>query len=739
MKTLSIIVPIFNEEENILELITRIHTSCISNDITYEVILIDDYSTDTSKQVIKLLAKKYPVIYKKKQQKRGKAYSLLEGFSYASYDLICIIDGDLQYPPEAIPQMLDVLEESQAGVVVAQRLYQKGVMKRKILSTLQVLIFNRWLHQITVDVQSGLKVFRKEIIERIELHPTPWTFDLEFLLKAKNSGYKIQSVPISFVKRQKGSSKVSLIKTAWEIALHAVLLKFSTNAVVPFHPKVAFQKGKGFHYKGKPYIHHSSLPVSTTAFFRLTRLQKLYVFLLICSIILGLEFNWHATIVTILGALTFFYFSDLVLQLILITKNFQQEPELTVAMKDVKKRKVWPLYTIFCPLYKEASVVPQFTSAIQQLDYPKDKLQVILLLEEDDQETIEQVKKIDLPSYFELLVVPHSYPKTKPKALNFGLSYAKGEYVVVYDAEDIPDPMQLKKVITAFETNLPYIVCIQAKLNFYNPNQNLLTKIFTAEYSLWFDLVLTGLQAINAPIPLGGTSNHFRTQELIRLQGWDSFNVTEDCDLGIRLAREGYSTAIVDSTTLEEANSNIKNWFTQRGRWIKGYIQTYFVHTRNPKEFLARVHIRNFILFQLVVGGKILSLFINPFMWLITFMYFAFRAKVGLFIESFFPPEIFYIGILSLVIGNFLYMYYYMIATVKRKHYELTKYALLVPLYWLCMSISAWQAVYKMIVSPHYWAKTTHGFHLKQKNTPKPSEKISGRLSALIAKIHPAV
>src|SRR6185295_4474799 len=161
-----------------------------------------------------------------------------------------------------------------------------------------------------------------------------------------------------------------------------------------------------------------------------------------------------------------------------------------------------PDYTIFCPLYRERAVLPQFIKAISDLEYPKDKLQVILLLEEDDRQTAAAAEKLSLPPYFETAIVPHSFPKTKPKAMNYGLSLARGEIITIYDAEDVPDPLQLKKAVLAFSRLGPEVICLQSKLNFYNPRQNFLTKIFTAEYSLWFDLVLPGLQCFNAPIPL---------------------------------------------------------------------------------------------------------------------------------------------------------------------------------------------------------------------------------------------
>ena len=318
-----------------------------------------------------------------------------------------------------------------------------------------------------------------------------------------------------------------------------------------------------------------------------------------------------------------------------------------------------------------------------------------------------------LPPHFEIMVVPDSLPKTKPKACNYGLRRARGEYVVIFDAEDIPEPLQLKKAVLAFEQAPPEIGCIQAKLNFYNPRQNLITRIFTAEYSLWFDLILVGLQSINAPIPLGGTSNHFRTGILRNLHGWDAFNVTEDADLGMRLVKRGYRTAILDSVTYEEANSQPVNWFWQRTRWIKGYIQTYIVHTRDRHAFRATNRTHG-IIFQSVIGGKVISLFVNPLMWLLTILYFAMHEAFGPAITALYPTPVLYLAVTSLILGNFLYLYYYMVGCAKRGEYDLIKYAVLVPLYWLGMSIAAYRALYEVIVMPHHWSKTKHGLHLKQ-------------------------
>jgi glycosyltransferase involved in cell wall biosynthesis/cellulose synthase/poly-beta-1,6-N-acetylglucosamine synthase-like glycosyltransferase/O-antigen/teichoic acid export membrane protein len=418
------------------------------------------------------------------------------------------------------------------------------------------------------------------------------------------------------------------------------------------------------------------------------------------------------------GVLSTIYFVDVLFNLFLVGKSIHTPPELSFTEDQIKalKDKDLPVYTILVPLYKEANVLEGFVESMSKMDYPKSKLDVILLLEADDTETQQKAKSLKLPKYIRSLVVPLSSPKTKPKACNYGLSFAKGEYAVIYDAEDQPDPAQLKKAILGFRASPPEVGCLQAKLNYHNKDQNLLTRFFTAEYSLWFDVVLPGLQSINTAIPLGGTSNHFRVQDLITFQGWDAFNVTEDADLGSRLFKAGFRTAIIDSVTLEEANSRVGNWVRQRSRWIKGYMQTFLVHNRDFKEFFKTQGIHA-IIFQLTVGGKIAFMLINPLLWIATISYFVFYSIVGPTIESFYPPIVFYMAAFSLVFGNFLFIYYYMIGVAKHGHWSLVKFIFLVPLYWLMISRAALKALYQLFFNPHYWEKTVHGLHL---NIKKP-------------------
>jgi cellulose synthase/poly-beta-1,6-N-acetylglucosamine synthase-like glycosyltransferase len=710
LKGISVVVPTLNEVDNVHGLVKRIASAL--SDRAYEIIFVDDHSSDGTIERVRELSKEYPIVAHTKTGRKGKAFSLVEGFALARYELIAMIDADLQYPPEAIPAMSRMIEHKHADVVVANRKHLNSSRLRRTLSNGFRAIFGKALWGLDVDVQSGLKVFKRELIECLTLHPTaPWTFDLEFLISARNGGYELGSHTIDFVDRTAGRTKVRWMSAAIQIGLSSINLRMSPPNLVPFHDVLRQNEGHGFHFRSQKYVTHTPLAAKDMAVQRTSPTQRMILYIAGVVLLLAFMSNWHRALVGLVVVMTVFYFCDLLFNLYLIIRSFYQESEFQVSTEDMRAVRDWPRYTIFCPLYREVAVVPQFVRAMSNMDYPHDKLEVQLLLEEDDHETIDEIRNMVLPQYFKVIIVPDGLPKTKPKACNYGLLQATGEYAVIYDAEDVPDVKQLKKSVVAFQQLGTEVGCIQAKLNYYNTEQNLLTRLFTLEYSLWFSLVLTGLNSIKAPIPLGGTSNHFRVSDLHRLEGWDPFNVTEDADLGLRLAKRGMRTAILDSFTLEEANSQLRNWMKQRSRWIKGYMQTYLVHMRSPME-LTRHKKSHLPIVQLVVGGKILSLLINPILWILTTLYILLPVTND-FIRSLYPMPVLYIGTTCLVLGNFMYMYYYALGVTKQHHPELVVYAFLVPIYWVMMSIAAFYALRDLIVRPHHWHKTKHGLHLR--------------------------
>jgi cellulose synthase/poly-beta-1,6-N-acetylglucosamine synthase-like glycosyltransferase len=435
--------------------------------------------------------------------------------------------------------------------------------------------------------------------------------------------------------------------------------------------------------------------------------QRVVFLALLLLIIVALAFAPVTTIIVLIGFASVFYTATSLYKFVLTYNalGHSYEIEVTDEELDALDERDLPPYTILVPLYREANVLPRLVRGMEGLDYPKTKLDIRLLCEEDDEETVQTIRDMDLPPHYKLVIVPDAQPKTKPKACNYGLLQADGRYVVIFDAEDRPEPDQLKKIVVAFSKADPRVTCIQAKLNYFNSDQNLLTRWFTTEYSMHFDLLLPGLDAQDVPIPLGGTSNHFMTDRLIDLAAWDPFNVTEDADLGVRLHKAGFKTAMIDSTTLEEANSDLNNWIRQRSRWIKGYIQTWLVHMRHPWRLLDQIGLKSWISFQLVIGGTFIFL-LNPIFWALTTAFFFTEAG---FIQQLFPSFVFYASAFQLFIGNFVFMYLNVAGSVQRGYFDLAKYALLSPLYWGLMSIAAWKGFLQLFYRPFYWEKTVHG------------------------------
>lgn len=364
-----------------------------------------------------------------------------------------------------------------------------------------------------------------------------------------------------------------------------------------------------------------------------------------------------------------------------------------------------PSYTLLVPLYREAGVLPRLLGALRALEYPKDRIEAFLLLEEDDLETRRAVEDMELPPWAHALVVPEGTPKGKPRALNYGLSYASGELLVIFDAEDVPDPWQLREAAGAFATAGAEVACVQCSLAFYNGRQNALTHLFTVEYATWFELVLPALSASGVPLPLGGTSNHFRTEVLRALGGWDAFNVTEDADLGMRFARAGYRTVTADSDTLEEANSRLWNWVRQRTRWNKGHMVTYVVHMRHPVQLLREIGWHGFLSWQLVVGGSVLTQLLNPLFWVLLILWYGTSWEA---LRPLFPLPLLYTGNLLVFGSTSAYVVFGALACLRNRHYYAAPYALLLPAYWVLQSFAAYRALFQLVSNPHQWEKTEH-------------------------------
>lgn len=446
-----------------------------------------------------------------------------------------------------------------------------------------------------------------------------------------------------------------------------------------------------------------------------TPIQWISLGILCALIIIGVFTLPHSTLLILLGLANLFYAINVIFRYVLSSAGAKLDTNSSLFKKtDYQLRPSdLPIYTILLPLYHEpSSVIRQLKTAIQNLDYPPEKLDVIFLIEEDDQETLIHCKAEKPPYNVRFVIVPKGMPKTKPRACNFGLAFARGEFLTIYDAEDIPERDQLKKAVAYFRSSPPNIMCFQNALNFYNAEQNILTRLFTLEYSYWFDYLLPGLYLNHLPVPLGGTSNHFRTKILRDLGGWDPYNVTEDADLGMRASYRGYQIGILPSTTFEEANSQVKNWIRQRSRWLKGYLQTFLVHNRHPFQVIRNSGWKGWFTLQAFIGGTTLGQAFSLILWILFFIWLFNRGE---FLQSYFSGPILYLGVFNLIIGNFLGIYLNMLAVFRRRNDRLIFYSLLNPLYWWLASIAAWKGIFQLFTRPFFWEKTIHGLQFKGK------------------------
>lgn len=383
-----------------------------------------------------------------------------------------------------------------------------------------------------------------------------------------------------------------------------------------------------------------------------------------------------------------------------------------------------PVYTVLLPVYDEPTIVTNLINGVGRLDYPVDKLEILLLVEEDDIATQSALLGADLRST-RIVLVPHSMPKTKPKACNYGMSLPdlRGEFVTIYDAEDVPDPLQLRRAVAGFRRVPAEIGCLQARLGYFNEKQNLLTRWFSLEYDQWFGVVLPAVEESRCVVPLGGTSNHMPTAVWRAIGGWDEFNVTEDADLGVRLARHGYRTLILDSITLEEANSDVVNWIRQRSRWYKGYLQTMLVHLRNPALLRREIGVKATLRMINMTGGVPLTSAFNLVFWFSMLVWVLGRPD---FIGSLFPPLTYYVCLALFLIGAPVSIFTGLVVTQALGKPYLWWAALLAPLYWILQSIAAVKALYQLLFRPFFWEKTVHGLDHPTVSTasPRPTEVI---------------
>jgi len=366
-----------------------------------------------------------------------------------------------------------------------------------------------------------------------------------------------------------------------------------------------------------------------------------------------------------------------------------------------------PGVSIMVPLYREPAIAARLVKRLGALNYPRELLDVMIVVEEDDRVTREALAQSALPHWMRVIPVPDSPLRTKPRALNYALNFARGNIVGVYDAEDAPASNQLLRVVEHFARGGPQLACVQGVLDYVNPRTNWLSRCFTIEYAAWFRMILPGLARLGFVVPLGGTTLFFRRDILERLGGWDAHNVTEDADLGLRLARHGYRTDLLTTVTLEEANCRTWPWIKQRSRWLKGYAMTYAVHMRDPVLLWRQLGTQRFIGVQLLYLGTLVQFLLAPILWSFWLMLLGFGHPVAAVL-----PRGAMVGLAVLFLASELIALTINIAALHNpRHRFLRPWALSLHFYFPLAVVAAWKGCWEMLTSPFYWDKTTHGLH----------------------------
>jgi cellulose synthase/poly-beta-1,6-N-acetylglucosamine synthase-like glycosyltransferase len=424
--------------------------------------------------------------------------------------------------------------------------------------------------------------------------------------------------------------------------------------------------------------------------------------ILLTMLPVGLALAWRQTLLALHLLATLFFLSCIALRFAAASAPLprRQDPPSPVFEEDM------PVYSVLVALYKEAKVVPGLLAGLERLVWPRDRIEIKLVCEADDSETIAAIRAADPPSWIELVEVPPSLPRTKPKALCYALPMAGGELVALFDAEDAPHPLQLVEAWRRFRQAGPDLATVQAPLGICNREAGIIPRLFAFEYAALFRGLLPWLSRRGYVLPLGGTSNHFRRAALQAVGAWDPYNVTEDADLGLRLARFGYRTETISLPTLETAPRDFRIWLPQRTRWLKGWAQTWLVHMREPLRLFGELGFGSFLVAQILLAGMVASSLVHPLL-VGTALTLAAMVAFGSHL-SFWGSVLLLVDVLNLFCGYFSFLLLGWQTLERGERSGFWKVVAFTPVYWMMISLAGWRAVWQLWRRPHHWEKTPH-------------------------------
>lgn len=438
--------------------------------------------------------------------------------------------------------------------------------------------------------------------------------------------------------------------------------------------------------------------------------QGIIVGFVMTAIPVGLVLFPMPVLMTLHACATFFFLACVVLRFMAVAspRPSTERPKLALPPPNA------PIFSVLVALYKEAEIVPHLLACLDRIVWPRERLEIKLVCEADDAATLAAIRARPLLPHMEIVEVPAGPPRTKPKALAYALPMTGGEFVTLYDAEDRPHPMQLVEAWQRFRVSGPDLAVVQAPLEISNRHAGMIARMFAFEYAGLFRGLLPWLSSRRLVLPLGGTSNHFRRAALDAVGGWDPFNVTEDADLGMRLARFGYRAETISCPTYEPAPKRFDVWLPQRTRWFKGWAQSWLVHMRAPRRLAADLGWRSFLVAQVLFAGTLASVLLHPLL-LVTFV--AVAVELLTRSEPIGPARsvLLLVDVVNIGCGylSFLLLGWQTLTRHERKGFW--KVVLATPLYWAMMSVAGWRAVWQLWRRPHIWEKTPH-----ERLTPEP-------------------
>ena len=454
----------------------------------------------------------------------------------------------------------------------------------------------------------------------------------------------------------------------------------------------------------------------------LTGAQGFVLALMFCAIIAVVMIWPKTTLVITHVALSLLFLSVTLLRLVAAALGKRPPPP------SLSPQDKLPVYTVLVALKDEEETAQQLVRSLHRLDWPKSRLDIKFICEQDDWKTIHALGAANPGPHCEIVRVPDLGPRTKPKALSYAMAGAKGDYVVLYDAEDIPSPGQLREAYGIFQGSDGRTGCVQSPLVIANYRKNWLTALFAIEYAGLFRSLVPFMGRFDLPVPLGGTSNHFPRKVLEEVGGWDPYNVTEDADLGMRLYRAGYRTVAAYHATIETAPETLSVWIRQRSRWLKGWAQTWLILMRNPRRTLREMGSSGFMLSQALIVGMLLSTLTHPFMYALIGLYLAKSAQGTTSSYGQLHSGLFMLDVASVASCYTAFAIMGLMHMTAREQQRISsRHLAMLPAYWLAMAWAAWIAILELGRKPHHWAKTPHAVHTEKPDGTKAQVAASGR------------